>query len=60
MIIKLTTFLLFQAVRQIYWQQRQYDTEIISYSLFADDDKGIHPHAALQYHMQPKAKATCG
>ena len=27
-----------------------------SYSLFADADTGIYPHAALQYHARPKAK----
>ena len=30
--------------------------KIISYPLFADADTGIYPHAALQYHVQPKAK----
>ena len=29
---------------------------IISYPLFADADTGIYPHAALQYHVRPKAK----
>ena len=29
---------------------------IISYSLFADADTGIYPHAASQYHARPKAK----
>ena len=29
---------------------------IISYSLFADADTGIYPHAASHYHVRPKAK----
>ena len=29
---------------------------IISYPLFADVDTGIYPHAASQYHAQPKAR----
>ena len=31
---------------------------IISYSLFADADTGIYPHAASQYHARPKAKRS--
>ena len=30
--------------------------DIISYPLFADADVGIYPHAASQYHPQPKTK----
>ena len=30
--------------------------DIISYSLFADADTGIYPHAASQYHARPRAK----
>ena len=31
-------------------------SNIISYSLLADADTGMYPHAALQYHSRPKAK----
>ena len=37
-----------------FWQQPH--TNIISYSLFADADMGIHPHAASQYHSPSKVE----
>ena len=36
----------------VYGQRQNF----ISYTLFADADTGIYPHAASQYHARPKAK----
>ena len=38
----------------VFWEFQNLCT--ISYPLFPDEDTGIYPHAASQYHARPKAK----